>query len=308
MDIPKTLQQGSMGQDVEVLQQLLNILPNTLLDQLIEDGLFGRKTLLRVKEFQSNARLVVDGVVGPQSWAMLDSLTQALLPAGTTIGTLGTWRNDPFREAVLKVALAEALPVSNITDSRIVAPDRSVIDPLPIGKAPTKAPSSWRFGWQRLKQYFDEALLGGGPFYWSQTHDIKIDGTLETILFLNGVRGNNWRVPNIADPFHGGIHWCGIFATWCWIKAGVPTKWPPGGPPLGIKKRGANVELPPPKPGDILVQGGNLVHHSLLMPDDVGRDHYLVINGNSDFQSILIKPITRKSVVAIYSLEDFAGP
>ena len=58
----------------------------------------------------------------------------------------------------------------------------------------------------------------------------------------------------------------------------------------------------------MLVQGGNLVHHSLLLPDDVGPKHHLVINGNSDFQSILIKPILRSSVVKIYSLEDFAGP
>jgi peptidoglycan hydrolase-like protein with peptidoglycan-binding domain len=302
-----TLRQGSKGPDVEVMQQLLNLLPNTLLDQLTEDGLFGRKTLTRVIEFQKNAKLFADGVVGPQSWAMLDTLTQALLPPGVTLATLGTWRNDPFREAVLKVALAEALPVSNVSDFVRLSPTKGVVDPAPIGKAPTKAPAVWRFGWPRLKQYFDEAVINVGPAYWRQTNDIKIDGTVETIMHLDGVRGNNWRVPNIADPNKGGIHWCGIFATWCWIQAGVPTKWPAGGPPKGITKRRASVELPLPKPGDMLVLGGNLVHHCLMMPDDAGPDHYLVVNGNSDFQSILIKPILRKSVVAIYSLEDFVG-
>ena len=61
------------------------------------------------------------------------------------------------------------------------------------------------------------------------------------------------------------------------------------------------------KPGDILVQGGSRVHHSLLLPDDAGPGNYLVVNGNSNFQSVLIAPITRKSVVAVYSLENFSG-
>ena len=69
-----------------------------------------------------------------------------------------------------------------------------------------------------------------------------------------------------------------------------------------------NQEQPPPKPGDILVQGGNLVHHSLLLPDATSNPgQFLVVNGNSDYQSVLIKPINRGSVVAYYSLENFAG-
>ena len=55
-----------------------------------------------------------------------------------------------------------------------------------------------------------------------------------------------------------------------------------------------------------LVQGGSVAHHSLLLPDDAGANNYLVVNGNSDFQSVLIEPISRKSVVAVYSIENFA--
>ena len=307
MPANRTLRQGTQGPDVVALQQLLNIIPETLMARLTEDGLFGRKTLERVVEFQKNAKLVADGVVGPQPWAMLDDLTKLLLPPGTTLGTLGAWRNEPFRESVLRVALAEALPVSNVSDFLSLPPDPTVIDPPPQGTPPTKTPSSWRFGWRRLKQYYDEAFLGFNAGTWTLTHEIKIDGQMEVITNLNGVRGNNWRVPNPGDPNRGGTHWCGVFATWCWIQAGVSTRWKAGGPPTGIKKRVASVEQPPPKPGDMLVQGGSLVHHSLLLPDDAGPKHYLVVNGNSDFQSILIKPILRSSVVAIYSLEDFFG-
>ena len=150
-------------------------------------------------------------------------------------------------------------------------------------------------------------MVGVGPNYWRQSNEIKFSGNIEIITHLNGVRGSNWRIPNIADPTKGGMHWCGIFATWCWIQAGVPTKWPFGGPPLGVIKRAHNQEHPSPKPGDILVQGGSVAHHSLLRQDFAGANNCLVVNGNSDFQSVLIKPISRKSVVAVYSIENFAG-
>jgi len=302
----RTLKQGAVGPDVAAMQLLLNTIPQTLIARLIEDGVFGRKTTIRVIEFQKNAKLVVDGVIGPQSWAMLDELTKALLPGGTHPAGLGAWRDEPFREAVLKIALAEALPVSNVSDfvSLPVVPDAIVLPAL--GKAVTRTPQRWRFGWPRLKRYYDESVIGVNANFWRQTNEIKIAGQIEVITHLDGVRGNNWRIPNIADPNKGGMHWCGIFATWCWIQAGVPTRWPFGGPPVGIKKRAFSVESAEPKPGDMLVQGGSLVHHSLLLPDDAGKNHFLVVNGNSDGQSVLIKPITRKSVVAVYSLEDFA--
>ncbi len=301
----RTLKQGAVGPDVAAMQLLLNTIPQTLIARLVEDGVFGRKTTARVIEFQKNAKLVVDGVIGPQSWFMLDELTKALLPGGKHPAGLGAWRDEPFREAVLRVALGEALPVSNVSDFVSMPAVIDPNEPTPLGKTPTKTPSSFRFGWPRLKQYYDEAVIGVGPNFWRQTNELKINGQIEIITHLNGVRGNNWRVPNIADPNKGGMHWCGIFATWCWIKGGVPTKWPFGGPPVGIRKRAFSMgDLP--KPGDMLVQGGSLVHHSLLLPDSVGNGDFLVVNGNSDGQSVLIKTIKRQSVVAVYSLEDFS--
>ena len=315
MAVKRTLRQGTQGPDVAFMQMLLNTIPQTLLQRLIEDGVFGRKTRERVVEFQKNAKLITDGVIGPQSWAMLDQLTQFLLPPGKTPdtpdtpGTLGAWRSEPFREAVLRVALAEALPVSKVSDFLSLTPDQSPNDPTPLGKTPTKTPARWRFGWQRLKQYYDQTVIGigVGSNYWRQTNEIKISGNLEIITHLNGVRGSNWRIPNIADPNKDGMQWCGIFATWCWIQAGVPTKWPFGGPPTGVKRRLHGHAYPAPKPGDILVQEGSRAHHCVLLPDDAGPGHYLVVNGNSTYQSVLIKPITRSSVVAVYSLENFAG-
>lgn len=72
-----TLRQGSRGDDVRVLQRLLNTFP-TALARLNEDGNFGPLTDNRVREFQranvdsEGRQLTVDGVVGPRSWSALE--------------------------------------------------------------------------------------------------------------------------------------------------------------------------------------------------------------------------------------------
>ncbi|HHU08631.1 MAG TPA: peptidoglycan-binding protein, partial [Intrasporangiaceae bacterium] len=57
------LRLGSRGDAVAALQKALG--------GLTADGVFGTRTELRVKEFQRSKELVVDGVVGRQTWAAL---------------------------------------------------------------------------------------------------------------------------------------------------------------------------------------------------------------------------------------------
>lgn len=67
MDEP-TLEQGSQGESVTYLQELLEqagLTPDP------EDGNFGPATLAAVQSFQSTHGLDVDGVVGPTTWAAL---------------------------------------------------------------------------------------------------------------------------------------------------------------------------------------------------------------------------------------------
>lgn len=56
------LKKGSKGEEVKVLQKLLNI---------TVDGDFGAKTEAAVKAFQKSRNLVADGVVGSKTWAEL---------------------------------------------------------------------------------------------------------------------------------------------------------------------------------------------------------------------------------------------
>lgn len=65
-----TLQQGDRGADVKRLQILLNdkLTPRP---RLRVDGDFGARTQAAVLAFQQQKGLVIDGIVGPQTWAAL---------------------------------------------------------------------------------------------------------------------------------------------------------------------------------------------------------------------------------------------
>ena len=66
----KTLRQGSTGEDVISLQQLLSEY-----GYLVRvDGIFGTQTHEAVCNFQKEAKLVADGIVGPKTWLALNGL------------------------------------------------------------------------------------------------------------------------------------------------------------------------------------------------------------------------------------------
>lgn len=67
-----TLRLRSRGADVEELQRLLNT-RMTLNPQLRVDGDFGVRTDTAVRQFQAIAGLGIDGVVGPRTWAALET-------------------------------------------------------------------------------------------------------------------------------------------------------------------------------------------------------------------------------------------
>jgi len=70
------LRQGSRGNDVRILQQMLNNARRTYrqIPLLVEDGVFGPMTNTAVRTFQLFDGLVVDGVVGPITWNALRNL------------------------------------------------------------------------------------------------------------------------------------------------------------------------------------------------------------------------------------------
>lgn len=65
-----TLRRGARGEEVKLMQSLLAKDGSTL----EIDGIFGIGTLSAVKSFQKRHKLVVDGIVGPKTWAELEKL------------------------------------------------------------------------------------------------------------------------------------------------------------------------------------------------------------------------------------------
>ena len=86
------LDYGSYGEDVLLLQQLLN----TLGYDLLEDGDFGNDTFEAVIDFQQSRSLEADGIVGPMTW-------QAL--SGAPAKTAGT--NTQNTEETVKTSSAQ---------------------------------------------------------------------------------------------------------------------------------------------------------------------------------------------------------
>ncbi|HEY8563754.1 MAG TPA: peptidoglycan-binding domain-containing protein [Pyrinomonadaceae bacterium] len=85
----RNLHVGLIGEDVRERQALLNALIDTEnplgqsnLPYIEDDGEFGSKTAMRVKEFQSRNNLTIDGVIGPQTDAQMDAIWIAFLRKG----------------------------------------------------------------------------------------------------------------------------------------------------------------------------------------------------------------------------------
>lgn len=77
----KTLRRGDRGPDVGYLQSRLNARGFTT----AVDSDFGPKTDAMVRRFQGSENIVVDGVVGPQTWNLLLSDGKADIPNGLLV-------------------------------------------------------------------------------------------------------------------------------------------------------------------------------------------------------------------------------
>jgi mannan endo-1,4-beta-mannosidase len=96
--MPQTLVLHATGQDVVLLQTRLNAKPPTALPPLVVDGDFSSLTLQRVKEFQGNNGLLVDGVVGPITWG---ELLEDVPCQKNTFYTEGRYLHDPNGKKII---------------------------------------------------------------------------------------------------------------------------------------------------------------------------------------------------------------
>ncbi len=80
----RILQFGDEGTDVELLQNLLKVLPDPIGSpiSISEKGVFGPETAAAVKKFQFYFDLKVDGIVGKNTFLFLGVPTDSYLPIG----------------------------------------------------------------------------------------------------------------------------------------------------------------------------------------------------------------------------------
>ena len=67
-----TLRRGATGDAVRYAQGVLRMARY----QVAVDGNYGLQTVDRVRRFQTQQRITVDGVIGPQTWARLDAIAR----------------------------------------------------------------------------------------------------------------------------------------------------------------------------------------------------------------------------------------
>src|SRR5258708_29813079 len=83
-----TLQNGSTGGEVTMLQRALSLLGYSC----TVDGSFGPGTEAAVEQFQTAQGLSADGVAGPATWGALDNLAPQGMDISHHNGTIG-WSN-----------------------------------------------------------------------------------------------------------------------------------------------------------------------------------------------------------------------
>lgn len=98
---PKTIQslpilrRGSTEKTVKIIQERLNLWGY----KLVRDGVFGRATEAAVQQFQKENKLLVDGIVGAQTWNVLLKATSVPFEVLQSLPILsfGSVGNDVIR-------------------------------------------------------------------------------------------------------------------------------------------------------------------------------------------------------------------
>lgn len=247
------------------------------------DGFCGPLTAGAIRTFQQKNGCIIDGRVDVNG-KTFNTLNQYDL-AGPGITPSGP---TPIPIPLPNLP-APKPPSSNASDlrQRIIDIANSMAAPAP-GKVSDlvttiEAGRTVRAGWPYLKSFFDEAVAGWQQSNWNDK------------ATLDGVKVPGKRIP---QPGRDGVSWCGIFATWVLIQAGLPVKWVLGKGIVPLQlKFGRDA-----RPGDVVVLSGNEVHHCI--PTSIDGQTMQTVNGNSDNQSILVKPIPVSRIAYYYNVGD----
>ncbi|MFN9617441.1 MAG: glycoside hydrolase family protein [Dolichospermum sp.] len=154
------LKQGANGAKVQQLQEILKALnfdPGTI------DGDFGNNTIKAVKQFQSQNRLDVDGIVGKNTQNALNKALNALDQLTTNPVPSLTPQTNGFGGVTGKLPLSAIPLIKKVEGCNLKAyPDpRTGNLPITIGWGSTKKRdgSNWKLGERITQQEADDLLM-----------------------------------------------------------------------------------------------------------------------------------------------------
>ena len=260
------LSYGSSGDAVVLLQKALNLAPTTL-NRLEDDGSFGPLTHGRVVEFQGQRKAVRDGVVGPATWAELDSFVKEVLKLIDQ--NLGASPNeDVQRQRIVDVAAASLATWGWLSGT--VTPDGSQRIAAARGFGPSIAGRRARQGGTALASIYAMAQVGG----------LVAPNCLSITSEMENVYQQDANDPTRREKINNDISsWCGIFATYCYRAAGLKITWEQvrSQSTTHFTSLRSNEAV---RKGDIGVMTPGLNHHFVVIEDAEPGQHVYSIDGN----------------------------
>ena len=133
---------GSIGNDVTALQSKLNDFYGP---SLRTDGCFGSETEALVKQFQQNCAIAIDGVVGPQTWSALVSITPYAQIVHTYVRQGETSDEVKYLQARLNYYFGAELSVDGCFDEATTAQVKRFQSAVQITVDGIVGPQTWLY-------------------------------------------------------------------------------------------------------------------------------------------------------------------
>ena len=247
---------GARGEHVTVLQQALNLWPKSQVAKLEPDGIFGMKTRGKVLEFQRLEGTASDGIVGPNTWALLEPFIDAL------VESLPVPHGDEEAIGRILVAAESALTTFGWGTGPVVLDPNSPRIAAAYCADPSRAERPRQGAWS-LRSIFQ--IAGAPAAYHSRC--LTITAAAEAKWQQAGAAATGWRNANDLPA------WCGIFAYYVYRIAGIDLGgWVSHSDNIHVAKKFKQIHNPSQAhPGCIGVldgiRGG-------------GRNHHFVVTGN----------------------------
>jgi len=215
------IDRGSRGQEVQILQHLLNTVHNPR-PPLELDGVFGPMTERAVRSYQLGKHLGVDGIVGTETWRSLGATGTALPERSAAPAKLSPPRSlgagTPTR--AVGAPSVRQLPIGNAPVSRSVAAAAAGVAPAAARAAPmtAAAPAAARPAPRRSPQLEQPGTAIGAP--WMRIA-LAEDGVHEIAGREHTKRILEYHRATSLGARTDEVPWCSSFVNWCLKQVGI---------------------------------------------------------------------------------------